>query len=81
MAVVAVFDFSGVMLAEAGLSFIGLGVLPPEVSWGLMLSQGRDYINTGGWWLLIVPGVALSLTSLAANLTSRWLQVLTRVQA
>jgi peptide/nickel transport system permease protein len=80
MAIVAVFDFAGVMLAEAGLSFLGLGVLPPDISWGLMLSQGRDYINTGGWWLLIVPGAALSLTCLSANLTSRWLQVLTRIQ-
>lgn len=80
MAVVTVFDFAGVMLAEAGLSFLGLGVLPPEVSWGMMLSQGRDYINTGGWWLVIFPGIALSLTCLSANLTSRWLQVLTRIQ-
>lgn len=80
MAIVAVFDFAGVMLAEAGLSFLGLGVLPPEISWGLMLSQGREYINTGGWWLLVVPGTALSLTCLSANLTSRWLQVLTRIQ-
>ena len=80
MAIVAVFDFAGVMLAEAGLSFLGLGVLPPEISWGLMLSQGREYINTGGWWLLLVPGAALSLTCLSANLTSRWLQVLTRIQ-
>ncbi len=80
MAVVTVFDFAGVMLAEAGLSFLGLGVLPPDVSWGMMLSQGRDYINTGGWWLLIFPGLALSLTCLSANLTSRWLQVLTRIQ-
>lgn len=80
MAVVTVFDFAGVMLAEAGLSFLGLGVLPPDVSWGMMLSQGRDYINTGGWWLLIFPGLALSITCLCANLTSRWLQVLTRIQ-
>jgi peptide/nickel transport system permease protein len=80
MAIVAVFDFAGVMLTEAGLSFLGLGVLPPDVSWGLMLSQGRDYINTGGWWLLVFPGMALSLTCLAANLTSRWIQILTRVQ-
>ena len=80
MAIIAVFDFAGVMLAEAGLSFLGLGVLPPDISWGLMLSQGRDYINTGGWWLLLFPGMALSLTCLAANLTSRWIQVLTRVQ-
>ncbi|MDZ7726998.1 MAG: ABC transporter permease subunit [Dehalococcoidia bacterium] len=80
MAIVAVFDFAGVMLAEAGLSFLGLGVAPPDISWGLMLSQGREYINTGGWWLIIFPGLALSLTALAANLTSRWIQLLTRIQ-
>lgn len=80
LAIVAVFDFAGVMLAEAGLSFLGLGVLPPDISWGLMLSQGCEYVNTGGWWLVLLPGLALSLTALAANLTSRWIQLLTRIQ-
>jgi ABC-type dipeptide/oligopeptide/nickel transport system permease subunit len=80
MAIIGVFDFAGVMLAEAGLSFLGLGVQPPGISWGLMISQGREFINTGGWWLVIIPGLALSLTCLAANLTSRWIQMLTRIQ-
>ena len=80
MAIIGVFDFAGVMLAEAGLSFLGLGVQPPGISWGLMLSQGREFINTGGWWLVIIPGLALSFTCLAANLTSRWIQMLTRIQ-
>lgn len=79
VAVVAVFDFSGVMLAEASLSFLGLGVQPPDSSWGLMLSDGREYVYTGGWWLFLIPGVALSLTALCANLTSRWVQELAHV--
>lgn len=80
IAVIAVFDFAGVMLAEASLSYLGLGVQPPGTSWGLMLSQGKEFVYTGGWWLFLAPGLALSLTSLSANLTSRWLQHLFRIQ-
>jgi len=74
LATVAVFDFAGVMLAEASLSFLGLGVQPPTPSWGLMLSQSRDHVYTGGWWLFVVPGAALFCATLCANLTSHWLQ-------
>jgi peptide/nickel transport system permease protein len=52
------------ILAEAGLSFIGLGVQPPYPSWGLMLSESRTQFDQAPW-LIIAPGVAVSLTALA----------------
>lgn len=80
LSVVAVFDFAGVMLAESSLSFLGLGVQPPGSSWGLMLAQSREYVYTGGWWLFVTPGLALFMATLAANLSARWLQELTRLR-
>jgi peptide/nickel transport system permease protein len=76
LAVTAVFEFAGVMLAEAGLGFLGLGVQPPDASWGLMLSQGQTYITSGGWWLVAIPGLAIFLVVFSANLASRWAQEL-----
>jgi peptide/nickel transport system permease protein len=74
--VTAVFEFAAVMLAEAGLSFLGLGVQPPDASWGLMLAQGQSYITSGAWWLIAVPGLAIFLVTFPANLASRWAQEL-----
>ncbi|MPZ99180.1 MAG: ABC transporter permease subunit [Dehalococcoidia bacterium] len=71
---VAVLDFGSVMLAEAGLSFLGLGVQAPSASWGSMIDDGRQFVAAGAWWLFLFPGLALFLAVLAANLTSRWLQ-------
>lgn len=80
LAVLMVFDFAGVMLAESSLSFLGLGTQPPGSSWGLMLAESREYLYTGGWWLFLVPGMALFVTTLSANLTSRWIQELVRIR-
>jgi peptide/nickel transport system permease protein len=57
------------VLAEAGLSFLGLGVQPPEASWGGMLAEAYQFIFTNSW-ALIVPGVAIALTVLAFNLVA-----------
>jgi peptide/nickel transport system permease protein len=54
------------ILAEAALSFIGLGTQPPEPSWGIMLSDGRDYVQDA-WWLTVFPGLAIVLVVLAFN--------------
>lgn len=70
--VTAVFEFAGVMLAEAGLSFLGLGVQPPDASWGLMLAQGQDFVTSGAWWLIAVPGLAMFLVTFPTNLATRW---------
>lgn len=58
--------FGGMILTEAGMSFLGLGVPPPAPSWGSMISDGREYIATSPW-VVLVPGVALMLTVLAVN--------------
>lgn len=74
LTVVAVFDFGAVMLAEAGLSFLGLGVQPPDVSWGRMIAEGQAFIYSGGWWLFLLPGLAIFMTVLAARISSAWIQ-------
>jgi peptide/nickel transport system permease protein len=55
------------ILAEAGLSFLGIGVSVTEPTWGLMVSQGRNFI-TQAWWISVMPGVAIMITVLAFNL-------------
>jgi peptide/nickel transport system permease protein len=64
--VLSSFELAAMMLIEASLSFLGLGVQPPMPSWGSMVSQGRDYIYTN-WWLTALPGLALMLAVLGAN--------------
>lgn len=76
LVMITVLDFGTVMLAEAGLSFLGMGTQPPGASWGSMVADGREYVTAGAWWLFITPGVAVFLTVFAANLTSRWAQEL-----
>lgn len=62
----ATVDFAYAVLSEASLSFLGLGVRPPEPSWGLMMKVGRDYLETAPW-MSFFPGIAISLTVLAIN--------------
>lgn len=61
------------VLAEAGLSFLGFGLLPPEPSWGLMISRGREYMREA-WWMITLPGLAIFLTTLSLNLVANWLR-------
>jgi peptide/nickel transport system permease protein len=60
-------QFATMVLLESGLSFLGMGIQPPQPSWGVMLAEGRDYLSNA-WWLATVPGVAISLVVLGANL-------------
>src|SRR3712207_5757509 len=55
------------ILAEASLSFLGLGVKPPTPTWGQMLAEAQEYYTTA-WWYLMFPGIALLITVLAFNL-------------
>lgn len=71
---VATLDFAFVMLAESALSFLGIGIQPPEITWGLMVAQGRQYLQTA-WWLSVWPGLAIILTTLSLNLLSGWLRI------
>jgi peptide/nickel transport system permease protein len=74
--VLATLEFARAMLSEAALSFLGLGIQPPESSWGLILSQGRAYIASA-WWLVMLPGMAILLSTLSANLLASWIRAIT----
>ena len=65
--VIATVQVATMILLESGLSFLGLGVQPPQPSWGTMLAEGRDYLSNA-WWLATVPGIAISLAVLGANM-------------
>ena len=71
--VLASLQVGQVVLFEASLSFLGLGVQSPDVSWGLMLSDARQYISNAPW-AITLPGVAIMLTCLAANVFGDWLR-------
>ncbi len=61
------------ILSESSLSFLGLGVKPPTVTWGLMLADGRQYI-TSAWWMTTYPGLAITVTVLGAVFLGDWLR-------
>ena len=65
--------FAQSVLAESAFSFIGAGVPAETPTWGLMISQGRDYIATS-WWIITFPGAAILLTVLSVNLLGDWLR-------
>jgi peptide/nickel transport system permease protein len=67
-------ELARIILAEAILSFLGLGIQPPESSWGLMINDGHQYLPIGIWWLSILPGICISFTVLAINLFATWLR-------
>ncbi len=69
----AALDVPRNILTESGLSFLGFGIQPPDSSWGLMLSQGRQYIVTA-WWVVVMPGLAIFLTALSFNLFGVWMR-------
>jgi peptide/nickel transport system permease protein len=64
-----------VIIAEASLSFLGVGVPPPQPAWGLMLSDGKQGLMVGYWWLTIFPGLCIMLMVLSANILGDWLRV------
>lgn len=64
-----------VIIAEASLSFLGVGVPPPQPAWGLMLSEARPTLMAGLWWLTVFPGVCILLIVLATQLLGDWLRV------
>jgi peptide/nickel transport system permease protein len=64
-----------VIIAEASLSFLGVGVPPPEPAWGLMLSEARSTLMAGKWWLTVFPGVCILLVVLATQLFGDWLRI------
>ncbi len=73
--VLATLEVALLVLAEAGLSFLGFGLLPPEPSWGLMIARGREYMREA-WWMITLPGLAIFLTTLSLNLVANWLRTI-----
>jgi peptide/nickel transport system permease protein len=71
--VMASFELARMIVVEASLSFLGLGVMPPTPTWGGMVADGRTYIYNA-WWLTMLPGAAIVLTVLGANLFGDWLR-------
>ncbi|NDW04973.1 ABC transporter permease [Jiella pacifica] len=71
--VVGTLELARVIIMDAALSFLGLGVPPPAPSWGRMLADGRTYLSTA-WWIVTFPGLAIVLTVLSVNLVGDWLR-------
>jgi peptide/nickel transport system permease protein len=69
----ATFGFAGIIIGEAGLSYLGLGVQPPAASWGSMIRDGSQYLLVAPH-MVLVPGVALAMVVLAINLFGDWLR-------
>lgn len=63
----ATMGMGGIIMIEAGLAFLGFGAQPPTPSWGLMISEGQQYLASGKWWWSIFPGLAIMYTVLAFN--------------
>ncbi len=75
----AILEFARIVLAEAALSFLGLGIQPPATSWGLDVASGKDYMFRA-WWLVTFPGLAISITVLAINLVASWMRLISDPQ-
>jgi peptide/nickel transport system permease protein len=73
--VLATLQLGVVIVAEAALSFLGVGVPPPKPAWGLMLADGKKGLMAGYWWLTVLPGSCITLMVLSANLLGDWLRV------
>jgi peptide/nickel transport system permease protein len=73
LVVVATFSLARVIVAEASLAFLGLGMPAPTPSWGAMLDEGRNYLTTG-WWLALFPGLAILVLVLGINVVGDWLR-------
>ncbi len=63
------------VIIEASLSFLGVGVPPPEPSWGLMMAQERESLMEGKWWLAVFPGICITMLVLSTNMLGDWLRV------
>jgi peptide/nickel transport system permease protein len=64
-----------VVVVEASLTFLGVGVPPPKPAWGLMLSEGRGGLIAGYWWLVVFPGTAIALLVMSFNVIGDWLRL------
>jgi peptide/nickel transport system permease protein len=73
LVVVATLELARAIILEATLSFLGLGIQPPTPSWGVMVQEGREYLDSA-WWISTFPGLILMVTSLVVSRTGDWLR-------
>jgi peptide/nickel transport system permease protein len=73
LVVIATLELARAIVLEATLSFLGLGIQPPTPSWGGMVHEGREYLDSA-WWISTVPGLVLMTTSLVVSRTGDWLR-------
>jgi peptide/nickel transport system permease protein len=71
--VIATLELARAIVLEATLSFLGLGIQPPTPSWGGMVYEGREYLDSA-WWISVFPGFVLMATSLVVSRTGDWLR-------
>ena len=71
--VVATLGTGQIILTEATLSFLGVGIPPPKPAWGSMISFGRNYIDSA-WWIAVIPGIAIALVVVSLNFLGDWLR-------
>ena len=71
--VVASLQLGRAIIIEASITFLGLGIQPPQTAWGLMMAEGRMYLSTA-WWLPTFAGIAIVITVLGANLMGDWVR-------
>jgi peptide/nickel transport system permease protein len=72
--ILATLQIGFIIIAESSLSFLGVGVPPPDPAWGLMVAEGRNYIASA-WWVSAWPGLAILLVVLSCNVFGDWLRV------
>lgn len=78
--VMATIGVGTAIVSAAGLSFLGLGPVPPTPEWGVILSEGRNFLNTA-WWIAVFPGLTITITVIATNTVGRWLRTRTAGRA
>ncbi|HKX17820.1 MAG TPA: ABC transporter permease, partial [bacterium] len=71
--VIATLELARAIVLEATLSFLGLGIQPPTPSWGVMVQEGLEYLDSA-WWIAVCPGLVLMLTSIVVSRTGDWLR-------
>ncbi len=73
LVVIATLELARAIVLEATLSFLGLGIQPPTASWGGMVQEGREYLDSA-WWISTFPGLLLMATSIVVSRTGDWLR-------
>ncbi|MFC1937878.1 ABC transporter permease [Chloroflexota bacterium] len=71
--VLCTLEVGHVVLLEATLAFLGVGIPPPNPSWGVMISEGRDWLEDA-WWICLFPGISILLTVLSINMLGDWIR-------